>query len=370
MSKAAELAKMGEVLTNGQIGGRRNIIINGSMQIFQRGTSLSQSAGATTYSHSADRFRYEQNIEQWAGTMSQSTDTPASEQFQYSLKTLTTAVETTIDADDYLQHTYYVEVNDGAKIGFGKSSCNISTLSFWVKSSVAGLYGIGISNDDGSQTLPLNYTINSADTWEKKVLTVPARTSGTWATTDNAKLLGIRFVMGRTGSSYSGGTAGSWSDDSGYAKLNSNNQSSIADWSRTADSEFYLTGVQYEIGEQATPFEHRSFGEEQSLCQRYYYQSHTTLTGGISSGNPWIGDAINTTEIWGSHRFSPMMRAAPTVVVYGNGGSSGQTHHLGSVDKTGISANIVNTHGFAKLTGSSLTTGASYASHYSAEAEL
>ena len=168
MSKAAELAKMGEVLTNGQIGGRRNIIINGSMQIFQRGTSLSQSAGATTYSHSADRFRYEQNIEQWAGTMSQSTDTPASEQFQYSLKTLTTAVETTIDADDYLQHTYYVEVNDGAKIGFGKSSCNISTLSFWVKSSVAGLYGIGISNDDGSQTLPLNYTINSADTWEKK----------------------------------------------------------------------------------------------------------------------------------------------------------------------------------------------------------
>ena len=62
--------------------------------------------------------------------------------------------------------------------------------------------------------------------------------------------------MGRTGSSYSGGTAGSWSDDSGYAKLNSNNQSSIADWSRTTDSEFYLTGVQYEIGEQAYTFEH------------------------------------------------------------------------------------------------------------------
>ena len=194
------------------------------------------------------------------------------QQFQYSLKTLTTAVETAIDADDYLQHTYYVEVNQATKIGFGKSSCNISTLSFWVKSSVASLYGIGISNDDGSQTLPLNYTINSLDTWEKKVLTVPARTSGTWATTDNAKLLGIRFVMGRTGSSYSGGTAGSWSDDSGYAKLNSNNQSSIADWSRTADSEFYLTGVQYEIGEQATPFEHGTTHQEKLDCRRYYYE--------------------------------------------------------------------------------------------------
>ena len=257
-------------INSGQIGGRRNIIINGAMQIFQRGTSLNQSAGAITYSHSADRFRYESDIEQWAGTMSQSTDTPPDEQFQYSLKTLTTATETTIDSNDFLQHTYYVEVNDGARIGFGKSSCKVSTLSFYVKSSVAGLYGIGISNHDGSQSLPLNYTINSANTWEKKTLTVPARTSGTWETTGSAKLMGIRFCMGRTGSSYSGGTAGSWSDDSGWAKLNSNNQSSIADWSRTASSEFYLTGVQYEVGEQATPFEHKSFGEELALCHRYF----------------------------------------------------------------------------------------------------
>lgn len=245
-----------------------NIIINGAMQLFQRGTSLNQAGGAITYSHSADRFRYERGTDQWAGTMSQSTDTPATEQFQYSLKTLTTTVETAIDSDDYLQHTYYVEVNDGAKIGFGKSSCNVSTLSFWVKSSLAGLYGIGISNHDGSQTLPLEYTISSANTWEKKVLTVPARTSGTWATSGASKLMGIRFTMGQTGSAYAGGTAGSWSDDSGYAKLITN--STLADWSRTASSEFYLTGVQYEIGEQASEFQHRPFGDELLLCQRYF----------------------------------------------------------------------------------------------------
>ena len=118
--------------------------------------------------------------------------------------------------------------------------------------------------------MPLEYTISSADTWEKKILTVPARTSGTWATSGASKLMGIRFTMGKTGSAYAGGTAGSWSDDSGYAKLNSNNQSSFADWYRTANSEFYLTGVQYEIGEQASEFQHRPFGEELLLCQRYY----------------------------------------------------------------------------------------------------
>tara|TARA_B100001989_G_scaffold226528_1_gene182196 strand:- start:530 stop:1762 length:1233 start_codon:yes stop_codon:yes gene_type:complete len=296
-------------INSGQIGGRRNIIINGAMQIFQRGTSLNQSAGTNTYTHSADRFRYEEGIEQWAGTMSQSTDTPANEQFQYSLKTLTTATETAIDADDFLQHTYYVEVNDGARIGFGKSSCKVSTLSFYVKSSVAGLYGIGISNHDGSQTLPLNYTINSADTWEKKTLTVPARTSGTWETTGNAKLMGIRFCMGRTGSSYSNGTAGSWSDDSGWAKLNSNNQSSIADWSRTASSEFYLTGVQYEVGEQATPFEHKSFGEELALCQRYFFQINGTGTEYATMSS---GQMYQTTTYLGYFQTPVPMRTRPS----------------------------------------------------------
>ena len=328
-------------INSGQIGGRRNIIINGAMQIFQRGTSLNQSAGAITYSHSADRFRYESDIEQWAGTMSQSTDTPPDEQFQYSLKTLTTATETTIDANDFLQHTYYVEVNDGARIGFGKSSCKVSTLSFYVKSSVAGLYGIGISNHDGSQTLPLNYTINSADTWEKKTLTVPARTSGTWETTGNAKLMGIRFCMGRTGSSYSGGTAGSWSDDSGWAKLNSNNQSSIADWSRTANSEFYLTGVQYEVGEQATPFEHKSFGEELDLCHRYFQQFARTATNSfriVLTGN-------GGTNPLGGFTYPKTMRAAPTANYFGSNTDGGNfnvnTPANGSLGNSGPSYIVV-----------------------------
>ena len=295
-------------INSGQIGGRRNIIINGAMQIFQRGTSLNQSAGTNTYTHSADRFRYEEGIEQWAGTMSQSTDTPANEQFQYSLKTLTTATETAIDADDFLQHCYYVEVNDGARIGFGKSSCKISTLSFHVKSSLAGLYCVAISNHDGSQTLPLEYTIDSANTWEKKTLTVPARTSGTWETTGNAKLMGIRFVMGRTGSSYSGGTAGSWSDDSGYAKLFTSN--TLADWSRTTDSEFYLTGVQYEVGEQATPFEHKSFGEEYNLCQRYYQHLEYPDSGyHIANGN----NNTNSQSVYQFLYYGGPMRATPTI---------------------------------------------------------
>ena len=318
MSKAAELAKMGEVVNNGL--GRRNIIINGAMQVFQRGTSLNQSGGASTYDHVADRFRYEEDIEQWAGTMSQDSSTPADEQFQYSLKTLTTTVETTIDASDFCQHCYYVEVNDGARIGFGKGSCNVSTLSFWVRSSVTGTYCIGISNDDGTQTLPLEYTISSADTWEKKVLTVPARTSGTWATTGNAKLMGIRWLLGKAGSSYTGGTNGTWSNDTSWAKLYSG--STLADWSRTANSTFYLTGVQYEVGSQDTPFEHRSYAEELVLCQRYF--ENDTLAGFYmptytSGGSPYLANVpFKVNKRTGSGTFT---------VTTGTGGTNNSSVH-------------------------------------------
>ena len=302
MSKAAELA----ALIGSQTAlSNRNIVINGAMQVAQRGTSFDQAGGAATYSHPLDRFRYEEGIEQWAGTMSQSTDVPSSldASFKYSLKIETTTVETTIDADDFAQIVYYFEGYDGDKLAYGTSNARVSTLSFYVRSSVTGTYCLGLSNQDGSRTLPLEYTVDAADTWQRIELTVPAATDGTWGT-GSSKHLGIRWLFGKPGTNFDGGTNGVWASDSGYAKLYTD-QSNMVDWLRTAGSTLFITGVQLEIGEQSTPFEHRSFGDELARCQRY----HQRRSGRINTLLTSTSGANRHAQVY----FTQSMRAAPTV---------------------------------------------------------
>ena len=302
MSKAAELAAL---IGSQSALSNRNLVINGAMQVAQRGTSFDQAGGAVTYSHPLDRFRYEEGIEQWAGTMSQSTDVPSSldASFKYSLKIETTTVETTIDADDFAQIVYYFEGYDGDKLAYGTSNARVSTLSFYVRSSVTGTYCLGLSNQDGTRTLPLEYTVDAANTWQRIELTVPAATDGTWGT-GSSKHLGIRWLFGKPGTNFDGGTNGVWASDSGYAKLYTD-QSNTVDWLRTAGSTLFITGVQLEVGEQATPFEHRSFGDELARCQRYYQHLGAQFHGKFYQSNKTIiaGQTIVT------------MRAAPTVTL-------------------------------------------------------
>ena len=300
MTKAAELAKMGEVLTNSQIGGRRNIIINGAMQVAQRGTSVS-SITSTGY-RSLDRFVLDiSSLGTW--TMSQSTDVPSGQGFGNSLKLDCTTADASPAASDYMILNQRIEGYNLQALAKGSSSANPMTLSFWVKSTKTGTYVVEMYDNDNTRTFSKAYTISSADTWEKKTLTYDGDTTGTFDN-DNNTSLQIFMWLG-AGSNYTSGTISEAWGSRTLANAAAG-QVNIAD---STDNNFYITGVQLEVGEQATPFEHRSFGEELALCQRYFKRIEVGNNIRISTS----AFADTTTRARFVIYHNPEMRSTPTV---------------------------------------------------------
>jgi len=309
MTKAAELAKMGEVITNSQIGGRRNILINGAMQVAQRGTSTSSVSSGNIFA-SCDRWRNTGvTIGTW--TISQSTDVPTGQGFAKSLKYDCTTAEASPSAGDQLHLSHRIEGQDLQQLKKGTSNAEKVTLSFWVKSNKTGTYQVNIRDKDNTRMIAKTYAISSADTWEKKTLTFDGDTTGV-LDNDNANSLELEWFLG-AGSNYtSGAVPTSWEAESATdraAGLNVN----LGD---STDNEWYITGVQLEVGSQATPFEHRSFGEELQLCQRYYFQK---ING--NSQPVGIGTYISSGQIRTYIDFPVEMRADPSIVT-----SSGTSH--------------------------------------------
>ncbi len=235
----------------GPLSGNRNKIINGDMRIAQRGTSFAAANGYTL-----DRFSWGS-----AGTMvctvTQSTDVP-NNTFQNSLKIDVTTADTSIAAGDYAHIVQKIEgYNVRDLIG------QTFTLSFWVKSPKTGTHCISFRNSAVDRTYVLEYTVSIANTWEYKTVTVNGGliTAGTWDWTNGTGII-LAFILA-TGSTYQT-TAGSWQTGN---FLGTSNQVNIMD--NTAN-DFFLTGVQLEIGSVATPFERRPYGTELALCQRYY----------------------------------------------------------------------------------------------------
>ena len=259
MTKAAELAKMGEVLTNSQIGGRRNIILNPKMEVAQRGTSFS-SISSNTYT--VDRWQL-----QAAGdgrcTITQSTTVP-NNTFLYSAKVDVTTADTSLATTDLQSFTQRIEGNVSSQLGLGTSSAKSFTVSFWVRSNKTGTYCVAIRNASGGRSITSEYSISSADTWEHKVITFLGDTTGTYST-DNSEAINVNFVL-LAGTNYDGKTADTWEANTNFA---TDNQVNLFD---NTSNEWYVTGVQLEAGSYAggISFEHRSFGEELALCQRYY----------------------------------------------------------------------------------------------------
>ena len=298
MTKAAELAKMGEVLTNSQIGGRRNIVINGAMQVAQRGTS-STSTGFQT----CDRIQFlTNNTDNFAFTVSQSSTAP--DGFSTSQKLDCTTAESSLDADELARFLYKVEGQDIQHFNYGSSASEEVTVSFYVRSNVTGVYTVEFRlNAAGTSTITKQYTISSANTWERKILKLPTNTA-TSVDNDNSNGIELSFCVA-AGSNFTTGSLGtSWATtatSSRYAGQAANIMSST-------DNEWYITGIQMEVGSVATPFEHRSFGEELALCQRYYYRRVT------DTSSQYLCDAFTTssTQIVGLVQFPVEMRAAPT----------------------------------------------------------
>ena len=289
--------------TGNQNLSNRNILINGAMEIAQRGT-----AGATVTTTAAYRCidRWKTDIDGSGGgdfSHSQSTDVPTGQGFRYSSK-ITTVTQASQPTSESNHHQLYqlIEQQDVYHLEWGTSAAKTCTLSFWVKSSVAGTYALWFGIYAGTtQYYWTNYTIDSANTWEKKVITVTGPTSGGAVDGTSAVGLRIEWTLG-VGSDSETGTLNEWTTSSTFRTASGSvylNENAGATW--------LMTGAQFEVGSQATAFEHRSYGDELALCQRYYF-------GGAGYvGNSFFGTNYHTTNQMVTIPHPTLMRTTPTV---------------------------------------------------------
>ena len=297
MSKAAELAKIGEVATNSQIGGRRNIIINGAMQVAQRGTSADDVTNATF--PCVDRMKMRTGNSAGRATVSQVAD--VHDGFASALKFECTTVDTSIAASEFFFLQYGIEGQDLQQLKKGTSDAEKFTVSFYVKGNANATYTCEIKDQDNARFIAQEFSVTSS--WSRVVLTFNNETSNAFDN-DNAESIRLDIWL-HAGADYTGGTFSSNTWGTTVNQRVGENQTSFFD---STDRTFFLTGIQLEVGSQATPFEHRSFGEELALCQRYYHS--TTFANGKAAS---AGGTVNssTIAVIAGMAHPVIMRAAP-----------------------------------------------------------
>lgn len=294
--------------------GRRNLIINGDMRIAQRGTSAT-GIGVTPAYNTVDRWRFADSNNPTARfTETQSTDAP--EGFGFSRKFEVTT-EDGATSDNEMQYTdQFIEAQNLQHLKYGTSNAESITLSFYVKSSVASTMGVRFSHEDGGGNYGASYTINSANTWERKSITVPGNTA-TAINNDNGRGMSIRFGL-NIGATYAGSNSTAWGNGN-YFGAHTNT------FVGTANATWQITGVQLEVGDTATDFEHRSYGEELRNCQRYF--QIYPRTGGTLRWNV----TYYNTQAYATDQLLPM-RALPTVTDIATGTSTASGFNLYALD--------------------------------------
>ena len=312
--------------------GRRNLIINGAMQVEQRGAYTISTTGSPEYG-GPDRFHVWSYTsgEEVTAEISKSTvgGTPTGFADTYRIDVLT--AESSVAAGEMLAFAQYIEAQNCQHLEYGTSDAKSVTLSFWIKTSVTGTYCFFLQNSDGDRIQVKEYTVNSADTWEKKIITIPGDASGT-INNDNGRGLWCGWVLmagtDRHGSKDAWRTTGA-----DYAT------SSQVNAVHSTANNIYFTGVQLEVGDTATPFEHLTYAEELLACERYYRAAHYYRTGIL----PWAGSAGGTAQA--TWPLDPTMRAAPTVTAPVTPTYSSTTGTAGPNAQTGTTAHASVTRG-------------------------
>ena len=295
MSKAAELASLASASETAL--SNRNIIINGAMQVAQRATSAT-GKGADPGYFTLDRMYYFENgTTDVRFTQSQSTDVPTGGGFGKSLKFDCTTADASLAVDNQLTLKHRIEGQNIQQLKWGTSSAEDVTLSFWINATKTGTYIVEFSRE--SRKISQAYTVSSSDTWEKKTLTFDGDTGGSVVTNDSANRLEINFYMG-VGTNYSSGTL----ETTWTGGTNANRAVGQVNAFDNTSNNILFTGLQLEVGTVATPFEHRSYGQELALCQRYYYQPTSRFYPGVDNA-PGPGRNYVT--------FPVTMRSAPSV---------------------------------------------------------
>jgi hypothetical protein len=287
------------------LAGRRNLVTNGAMQVAQRGTQTTGYTGSGFNYLTADRFSIgASNLGTW--TVDQSTDVP--DGFSKSLKLTATTADASPASNDYVALGYKFEGQNLQHLNYGASSAKTMTLSFWVKSNKTGNSQVTFVQTDSSLvSFVASYSINNADTWEYKTVVIDGDTSGDISNTSGTSIEMYWYI--NSGSLYTGTSpTNTWVDTSTNIDMWNGNNLGVG--GATSDY-FAITGVQLEVGSVATPFEHRSYGEELALCQRYYQKR----TPSSANGEAFSLTAANTSganaQPW---FFLPVtMRATPTM---------------------------------------------------------
>ena len=289
----------------------RNRIINGAMTIDQRNAGASVSSG-----FSVDRFGLQFSASsKFTAQQNAGSVTPPTGFSNYL--GCTSSAATSLGSTDYFGIYQNIEGFNFSDMQWGTASASTVTLSFWVRSSLTGTFGGALRNSANNRSYPFTYTINSANTWEYETITIAGDTTGTWVGATNGIGVAVLFSLG-TGSTLSG-TAGAWA---GSNFLSATGATSVVG---TNGATFYITGVQLEVGTQATSFEYRQYGQELALCYRYFqsidYAANAVLT---------IGLCTSTTGAEGPISLLQTMRSTPTITLPAAGQTAGTITYLTS----------------------------------------
>ena len=244
--------------------GVRNLIINGDMRIAQRGTSAT---GKTTSGYyTCDRWNH---VFSTAGTwtFTQDTDVPSGQGFTNSLKMACTTANASLSASSSFQLHHRFEGQNLQHLKKGTANAESVTLSFWIKSNKTGTYQVNIQDRDNTRMISSTYTIDSADTWEKKILTFAGDTTGAFDNDNNDSIRMAWFLA--SGSNYNTGSVPTSWEATDTTDIAAGLTVNLAD---STSNYLNITGVQLEVGTEATPFEHRPYDMELARCQRYYHQ--------------------------------------------------------------------------------------------------
>lgn len=312
-------------VNGGPLAGARNRIINGDMRIDARNNGASVTV-TSTGGYVLDRWKHSSSqsskfsVQRNAGSV-----TPPAGFTNYLGITSLSAYSVT--GNENFSTEQIIEGFNVSDLDWGTANAKAATLSFWVRSSLTGTFGGSIATTKTAiWVMPFTYSIASANTWTYVTINIPAATSTGGTNNDNTDGAFVRFGLGSAGTSV-GGTAGTWTSAGNFIQ-----PAGTVSVVGTNGATWMLTGVQFEAGSVATPFERRSYGQELALCQRYFAsldRDNTTIAG------PW-GSFYNTTgcRVW--RQLPVPMRATPTITTTGT-----TFHRVGVADSSGTVGNVV-----------------------------
>jgi hypothetical protein len=315
----------------------RNRVIGGDFGTnpWQRGTSF---VAAATGTFTADRFAYTHSSDAVC-TILKTADAPTAAQAGvYTSSCLhvdVTTADGTIAAAQYSGVMYRFEGYDIADLGFGQSGTRYVTLSFWVKSTITGTYVVAFRNEPGTRSYPATYTVDSADTWEQKTITIAVDTTGTWYY-DNQEGLNLYFVIA-CGTTFHG-PADTWSAGNYFGVTGQANGVS------SASNNFKLALIQLESGSVATPFERLPIATVLQQCQRYYEKSFPIATTPAQNAGvegavvimQWVGAAAGAGAQ--SIQYKALKRTDPTVTTYNPAATNAQVRNYSTGSDASVTA--------------------------------